>query len=109
MSTHTTLDITFLGTDLTVVGDYTPGVAGHTYGPPEDCYPEEPSNFEIEDILVNGCSIYEMCQCCAIAQNTSPISHRDLLIELAEACCEKLDTAEPEFDEPDPCYPDADE
>ena len=106
---HETVEITFLGSDITVVGDYSPGQRGRTDGPPEDCYPDEPSNFEIEDILVNGCSIYEMCQCCAIAQNTQPISHRDFLIELAEAVCLKLDEAEPDFDEPDACYPDADE
>ena len=88
-----TVDITFLGTDLTVIGAYFPGQRGRTSGPPEDCFPEEPSDFEIEDILVNGCSIYEMVQCCAIAQNTQPISHRDFLIELAEAVNRSVPTS----------------
>jgi hypothetical protein len=108
---HHTLEITFLGVDLTVTGNYFGGQPGKTSGPPELCYPEEPSDFEIEEIYVNGISIYEMVQCCQVVQNTKPISHRDFLIELAEACCEKLDEAEPEDDgdEPDSCYPDADE
>jgi hypothetical protein len=106
MSQSVTIEVSFLGTDITVKGAYTPAVPGRLYGPPEDCYPEEPSEFEIEEILVNGCSIYEMAQCCAVAQNTKPISHRDFLIELAEACCQKCDTEEP--DEPDACYPYAD-
>ena len=102
MSEQVTVEINFLNTDLTVEGWYTPAVPGKTYGPPEDCYPEEPSDFEIDDILVNGISIYEMVECCQVVQNTQPISHRDFLLELAEACCEKLDETGPaEPDEPD--------
>lgn len=108
MSEQITLEITFLNTELTVAGWYTPAVSGKLSGPPEDCYPEEPSEFEIEDILVEGVSIYDLAQCCSIPQNTRPISHRNFLTELAEACCEKLDEAGPsdDCDPPEPDYDD---
>ena len=92
------IEINFLGVDLEVTGDYFPGQVGRTSGPPENCYPEEPSSFEIESIVVGDTSITEMFQCFAIPQNTKPIRHADAMTELAERCCEQIDNSGPEED-----------
>ena len=33
-----------------VTGDFYPGAPGRTYGPPEDCFPPDPSEFDIIDL-----------------------------------------------------------
>lgn len=33
---------------------YNPGMPGKTYGPPEDCYPDEPAECEVEQIFLKG-------------------------------------------------------
>lgn len=93
------VEINYLGVELTVEGDYTPAVAGKTYGPPENCYPEEPSSFDIEDIFVEGTSIMEMFQCFAICTNKSPIGHTDALLDLSMKVCEICDERGPDYDE----------
>ena len=40
--------------ELEIVGSYSPGSPGRTYGLPENCYPPEPDEVEIEEILFNG-------------------------------------------------------
>lgn len=40
--------------ELTLVGDFMPGHPGRTYGPPEDCFPPEEAEAEVDDILFNG-------------------------------------------------------
>ena len=40
--------------EVSLVGHYTPGSPGRTYGPPEDCYPAEPEDVELEVALVDG-------------------------------------------------------
>lgn len=36
--------------EVTVKANYTPGSPGKLYGPPEDCYPEEPAEVELLSI-----------------------------------------------------------
>lgn len=45
------VSITVDGIDLEVLGDYTPAVKGRMYGPPEDCYPDEPAEFDMQEVL----------------------------------------------------------
>ena len=40
--------------ELEVVGTYSPGLPGKTYGLPEDCYPPEPDEVEVEEIRLYG-------------------------------------------------------
>lgn len=91
--------ITYLGVELDVEGNYEPEEPSRLSGPPEDCYEGESSYFEIEDIFVNGISIYEMMQCLAVATNTSPISHTDVIHDIATLVCEACDNMEPDYDE----------
>ena len=103
--------ITYLGVELDVEGNYEPEEPSRLSGPPEDCYEGEPSYFEVEDIFVNGISIYEMMQCLAVATNTSPISHTDVIHDtspishtdviynIATLVCEACDNMEPDYDE----------
>ena len=91
--------ITYLGVELDVEGNYEPEEPSQLSGPPEDCYEGGPSYFEVEDIFVNGISIYEMMQCLAVATNTSPISHTDVIHDIATLVCEACDNMEPDYDE----------
>lgn len=34
--------------EVPITGHFTPGVRGRLYGPPENCYPDEPSELELE-------------------------------------------------------------
>ena len=36
---------------LTATGHYTPALPGNIWGPPERCYPDEPSEFDIESVV----------------------------------------------------------
>jgi hypothetical protein len=58
MSTITwTLDFGILGEhDVVVEYDYSPGAPGRTYGPPEDCYPDEPP--EVDFLKVDGTPLW---------------------------------------------------
>jgi len=40
--------------DLRIAGRYTPGLEGRTFGPPENCYPSEPAEAEIEALWMGG-------------------------------------------------------
>jgi len=40
--------------ELNLEGYYTPGTPGKLYGPPEDCYPDEPEDAELEAVLLDG-------------------------------------------------------
>ena len=103
--------ITYLGVELDVEGNYEPEEPSRLSGPPEDCYEGESSYFEIEDIFVGDVSIYEMMQCLAVATNTSPISHTDVIHDtspishtdviynIATLVCEACDNMEPDYDE----------
>jgi len=93
------VSITYLGVELEVEGNYEPGEPSRTSGPPEDCHEGEPSYFEIEDIFVEGTSIYEMFQCMAVPTNSQPLRHVDALFDLAEKVCEACDNMEPDYDE----------
>lgn len=50
------MNITFTAIGLTFEAevDYTPGTPGRYYGPPENCYPDEPSETEITALTVDG-------------------------------------------------------
>lgn len=50
----TEVPVKFQGETLIVRGTFTPGHPGRLSGPPESCYPEESSEFEIESIHWNG-------------------------------------------------------
>ena len=105
--------ITYLGVELDVEGNYEPEEPSKLSGPPEDCHEGEPSYFEVEDIFVGDVSIYEMMQCLAVATNTSPISHVDVINDIATSpishtdvihdiaalVCEACDNMEPDYDE----------
>jgi len=91
MSQLVTITLSYHGTDLDVEGYYTPGEPGKVTGPWEDCYPEEPSEFEVEDILIEGGSIYDLLSRMQVAQNTSPIRHKDVLTDIAELACQYCD------------------
>ena len=40
------------GFELEVTGKYNPGADGRFSGLPEDCYPDEPSDFDFEDVVL---------------------------------------------------------
>ena len=40
--------------ELSIEGSYSPGTPGKTFGPPENCYPSEPAEAEIELISFDG-------------------------------------------------------
>jgi hypothetical protein len=40
-----------------VEGTYTPGDPGQTSGPPENCWPPEDSEFEIDSIKIDGAEL----------------------------------------------------
>ncbi len=40
--------------ELKIVGTYRSGRAGRTWGPPERCYEDEPSEAEIDEVLLDG-------------------------------------------------------
>jgi hypothetical protein len=85
------VEINYLGVELIVTGDYMARVRAKLGGPPEDCHPEEPSDFDIEDVKVGGVSIIEMLACFVVPHLTQPVSYCSALGEIAEACREKLD------------------
>lgn len=62
MPTKHSVDITFRGAKLTIIGYYTPGLTGIYSGPPEKCFPEEPAEFDIEDILHQSGSLITMLE-----------------------------------------------
>ena len=45
------------GADIEVHFTYYPARPGRISGPPEDCYPDEPSEFEIEQIVYNSVNV----------------------------------------------------
>ena len=45
--------------EVDVEFDYTPGDPGQLYGPPEDCWPPEPAEVEICDVIYDGVSVIE--------------------------------------------------
>ena len=45
------------GADIEVHFTYYPARPGRISGPPEDCYPDEPSEFEIEQIVYNSVDV----------------------------------------------------
>lgn len=52
MALNLTFDVTIRDQQATVVAGYTPGDPGKYYGPPEDSYPAEPSDVEVESITL---------------------------------------------------------
>lgn len=50
------MDVTFTAFDLTFCADlaYTPPQPGFISGPPEDCYPDEPSEIEFYTLTYKG-------------------------------------------------------
>lgn len=51
------MNITFTAHDLTFEAeiDYTPSSPGRYSGPPEDCYPDDPSEMEFVTLTCDGC------------------------------------------------------
>ena len=45
------------GADIDVHFTYYPARPGRISGPPEDCYPDEPSELEIEQIVYNSVNV----------------------------------------------------
>jgi len=45
--------------EVDVEFDYTPGDPGQLYGPPENCWPPEPAEVEICDVIYIGISVIE--------------------------------------------------
>src|SRR6202000_2707669 len=39
--------------ELDIIGDVQPGHKGRYYGPPEKCFPDEPTSAEITSVLIN--------------------------------------------------------
>lgn len=46
MKANTTIEFTFQGIAFHATGYYLPGRPAQVYGPPENCYPEEPAEWE---------------------------------------------------------------
>ena len=57
---------------VTIVFDYTPYDSGRISGPPEDCYPPEGGEAEINEIYINRNEISHMLtpRCLTLLQNT---------------------------------------
>lgn len=73
--------------DLEVEYDYDPGRPGRTWGPPENCYPDEPAEVCITAVKHAGCDLYLLLDAKVIA-------------DLEEKVWEKLPTVEyePEYE-----------
>jgi len=95
----TKLTLIWLGVEVTVTGDYSPMKPGKFTGPPEACYPDEPAEFDIEDVQVAGESIVEMLMCLQLPSSPFRRTSRMALDDLAEDCITKLE--EEAADDPD--------
>jgi len=83
---------------LVVEGNATPFVPGRAWGPPEDCYPDEGGEIEIENVYATHCGTTR-----PIRLEISPlISHLKAWDKLQKLTEQTLADREP--DEPD--YPD---
>lgn len=54
LSTYLTIERNDIEIDLTITGHFYPGCEGKLNGPPEDCFPPEPADAEIETISFDG-------------------------------------------------------
>jgi hypothetical protein len=57
------MEINFNGMKLTVFGKYYKAIQGNGWGAWRGPTPDEPEDFEIEDILFAGTSVYELLEC----------------------------------------------
>lgn len=48
--------------------DYTPAQAGRLYGPPENCYPDEPAEVDITDVHIQGITLSKGLQALLIGE-----------------------------------------
>lgn len=78
------MHITFTAHDLTFEAevDYTPPTPGRYSGPPEDCYPDEPSELDFFTLTCDGCDAMFMLASPDLAET---------LYEAATAVADKAD------------------
>lgn len=73
-------------TEYAVTGNYRKRVPARMYMPNGDPgYPEEPAEFEIEDVTVGDQSIMELLQCCWTKDG------KHILDDMEVECLEKVD------------------
>ena len=90
------VEVNYLGTEMEVTGDYTPGKPAYVTGPPEDCYPEEPAEFDIEEVTVGGVSVYSMLECLQTA-GSPRLTPATCLEEIAVLCLEKAGESDDDY------------
>jgi len=73
--------------ELIVTGDYTSGSDGRTYGPPEDCYPGYPSEFDIEhcNIMMSKTESFDLTRL------PEAFFGPKVVEEISNACLEKIE------------------
>lgn len=93
MTTNVTVEVSFNGADLLVKGDYSPHQPAKIYAPAEDCYPEEPGEFDVEAVIVGGVDITELLMDAYLPKLDGGkfVLGRCVLDEIADRAYEKAD------------------
>lgn len=99
MALNLNFTVTIRDQQAEVVGWYSPGDPGKLYGPPEDCYPPEPADFEADSIVLEDGTIVAFDDLTESEQEDVRCAADEAYGEYAQADDERYEP-EPDFYEP---------